>query len=101
MSKIAPSAPVAWPKITTQRGALSGLKVLELTRIIAGPAIGRGLAEHGAIVLRITSDTIPDSVLLQPDMQRGKYNAQLDLKTSEGRDKLIELIKDADVFIDG
>lgn len=92
--------PVPWPKSTSNK-ALSGIKVLEFTRIIAGPAIGRGLAEHGATVLRITCENVPDYHVFHPDLGQGKLNACLDLKTDAGKKILQDLIAEADVFIDG
>lgn len=97
-----PSArpPCGWPKATSNK-ALSGFKVLEFTRIIAGPAIGRGLAEHGATVLRVTCETLPDYHGFHLDLGQGKLNTFLDLKTEAGKTRLRELIAEADVFIDG
>lgn len=100
LSRAAPSEPVSWPK-ATKHMALSGVKVLELTRIIAAPAVGKGLAEHGATVLRITSSTLPDLGILTPDLSQGKYNGDLNLKTEAGKATLRALLADADVFIDG
>jgi hypothetical protein len=103
LRQAAPSSPVSWPlaPASAPLKALTGIKVLELTRIIAGPAIGRGLAEHGATVLRITSNTTPDLHTVHPDLNQGKFCADLNLKTEAGKRVLRELVKDADVFIDG
>lgn len=102
LSKAAGGAPVAWPPAPSgTKKALSGIKVLELTRIIAAPALGKGLAEHGATVLRIVSSNLPDLHVLHPDLNQGKYVADLDLKSEAGKATLRELIKDADVVIDG
>lgn len=75
--------------------------MLELTRIIAAPALGKGLAQHGATVLRIVSTKLPDLHVLHPDLNQGKYVADLDLKSEEGKAVLRELIKEADVVVDG
>lgn len=96
----APGPRVAWPAPTANK-VLSGIKVLELTRIIAGPAIGRGLAQHGASVLRITTRTQPDFEHLHLDMSQGKACCELDLKTAHGRDTFEALVKQADVIVDG
>lgn len=100
LTKAADGPVVPWPEATENK-PLSGIKVLELTRIIAAPAIGKGLAEHGATVLRIVSPTLPDMHTLHPDLNQGKHVAELDLKSEAGKAKLRELIKDADVIIDG
>ncbi|KAF8916372.1 CoA-transferase family III domain-containing protein [Mucidula mucida] len=95
-----PTEPCPWPRATSNR-CLSGIKVLEFTRIIAAPAIGRSLAENGATVLRITSPNNPDFHSLNVDLSCGKLNAFLDLKTDAGKARCRELIADADVIIDG
>ncbi|KAK7043884.1 hypothetical protein VNI00_008050 [Paramarasmius palmivorus] len=80
---------------------LFGLKVVDLTRIIAAPTIGRELAELGASVMRITSPNISDMQPLNFDLGWGKWNAHLDLKQEADRKKLKELIKECDVVIEG
>lgn len=80
---------------------LFGLKILDLTRIIAAPAISRELAELGASVLRITSPNVTDISMLNMDMGWGKWNASLDLKLEKDRDTLRDLILESDVVIDG
>ncbi|TKA68496.1 hypothetical protein B0A55_08796 [Friedmanniomyces simplex] len=64
---------------------LAGLKVVDLTRVIAAPSITRGLAEMG----------------LHQDLNWGKWNAHLDLKSDEGREILRGLIREADVVVEG
>ncbi|OIW22878.1 CAIB/BAIF family protein [Coniochaeta ligniaria NRRL 30616] len=80
---------------------LQGIKVLELCRIIAGPCIGRILAEYGADVLKITSPNLPDVPWFQVDVNMGKHAAELDLKTPEGRQVFEKLLEEADVVLDG
>lgn len=98
-----PGPKVSWPEIApnTNPQALTGIKVLDLTRVIAGPVIGRGLADHGATVLRVTSANQPDLQGIVPDLHSGKYSAHIDLDTAAGREKLAKLVRDADVLIDG
>ncbi|KXN81472.1 Succinate--hydroxymethylglutarate CoA-transferase [Leucoagaricus sp. SymC.cos] len=96
--------PSWWPSIqnhTSPTRPLFGLKVLDLTRIIAAPTITRELAELGASVLRITSPHITDMSQLQLDLGWGKWNAHLDLRKEEDRMKLKELVTEADVVVDG
>ncbi|KAJ0339505.1 hypothetical protein COL154_002758 [Colletotrichum chrysophilum] len=88
------------PDSTTIR-PLAGLKVVDLTRVIAGPAISRSLAEMGASVMRVTSPDITDLSALHQDLNWGKWNCHLDLKKPGDKDKLRELIRDADVVVDG
>jgi crotonobetainyl-CoA:carnitine CoA-transferase CaiB-like acyl-CoA transferase len=86
---------------SNDRRVLSGIKVLELCRIIAGPAITRILAEYGADVLKITSPHLSDVPFFQVDGNMGKHAADLDLKTEAGRKIFEELLADADVVVDG
>jgi crotonobetainyl-CoA:carnitine CoA-transferase CaiB-like acyl-CoA transferase len=78
---------------------LSGLRVLDLTRIIAGPVAGRTLAAHGAEVMLISSPQLPFVDWLVKDTGRGKLSAFLDLKTPEGRATLAALVSEADLFL--
>jgi crotonobetainyl-CoA:carnitine CoA-transferase CaiB-like acyl-CoA transferase len=80
---------------------LSGIRVLDLTRVIAGPVCGRTLAAHGADVLNITAAHLPSVHTLTVDNGRGKLTAQLDLRTPRDSDQLKALVKDADVFVQG
>ncbi|GAA0566763.1 CoA transferase [Craurococcus roseus] len=80
---------------------LGGLRVLDLTRVIAGPVCGRTLAAHGAEVLHISAAHLPSFDNLLADTGRGKRTARLDLRTAEGRDALRSLAAGADVFLQG
>jgi crotonobetainyl-CoA:carnitine CoA-transferase CaiB-like acyl-CoA transferase len=80
---------------------LSGLRVLDLTRIIAGPVAGRNLAAHGAEVLLITGPGLPAIDWLVKDTGRGKLSAQLDLATEPGRAALRGLLGNADILLQG
>ncbi|KAL2848873.1 CoA-transferase family III domain-containing protein [Aspergillus pseudoustus] len=91
---------VPWTATREERyRPLAGIKVLDLSRVVAGPTISSCLALLGADVLRISSDTLPDTILLY-DTQIGKRDTCLNLKTPEGKHKLRELLEEADVFID-
>lgn len=83
------------------RRLLSGIKVLELCRIIAGPVIARILAEYGANVLKVTSPNLSDVPFFQVDGNMGKHATDLDLKTESGRRIFEELLADVDVVVDG
>jgi len=80
---------------------LAGIKVLDLTRIIAGPVCGRTLAVHGADVLLVTASHLASMLPLVIDNGRGKLSAAIDLRESGGREKLAALIRDADVLVQG
>ncbi|EHY56121.1 hypothetical protein HRR83_008640 [Exophiala dermatitidis] len=92
-----------WPSIpqTSAKRPLAGLKVVDLTRVIAAPAVTRGLAELGASVMRATSPNICDFSALHVDLNWGKWNCSIDLKSEDGRGKLSSLIREADVVVQG
>ncbi|MEM6495394.1 MAG: CoA transferase [Pseudomonadota bacterium] len=81
---------------------LSGIKVLDLTRVIAGPVGGRTLAAHGAHVTRIAAERLHrDSLALEADAGRGKQSELIDLATADGRKELAERVPGIDVFSQG
>jgi len=80
---------------------LRGLRVLDLTHVLAGPTCARTLAEHGADVLRIGINSKSDGNPMTRDTGHGKRSAVLDLKTSDGASALRTLIGGADVFSQG
>jgi len=80
---------------------LSGIRVLDLTRVLAGPACARTLAEHGADVLRIGSPHLPSIPPFVLDTGHGKLSAHLDLRREDHADQLRALIAEADVFSQG
>lgn len=87
------------PQATAAR-PLAGLKVLDLTRVLAGPIATRTLAGFGADVLRI--DPVGwDEPGTIPDISLGKRMAYLDLKSSDGRARFGALLSEADVLVHG
>jgi crotonobetainyl-CoA:carnitine CoA-transferase CaiB-like acyl-CoA transferase len=80
---------------------LSGVRVLDLTRVIAGPVCGRTLAAHGADVMNIASPNIPNLPRLAIDTGHGKLTAHLELRDRPGNDRLRELVSKADIFVQG
>ena len=80
---------------------LGGVRVLDLTRIIAGPVCGRTLAAHGADVLLVTAPHLPAIEPLVIDTGRGKLSCQIDLRDAAGQATLHALARDADVFVQG
>ncbi|KIW70681.1 hypothetical protein PV04_02926 [Phialophora macrospora] len=98
-------SPAGFPEHLAATGGtkkcLHGLRVVELSRVIAAPVAGRTLAAHGADVLWITSPKLPDLPSLDRDMARGKRTAQLDLNQGRDLETLLELVDNADVFLQG
>jgi len=77
---------------------LSGVRVLDLTRVLAGPTCAKSLAEHGADVLKITASHLADMGRIELDTGLGKLSARLDLRDEAGAQKLKALIRSGDVF---
>ena len=77
---------------------LAGVRVLDLTRVLAGPTCARTLAEHGADVLKITAAHLPDSGAIELDTGLGKLAAHLDLRSAQGMETMRGLLSNADVF---
>jgi crotonobetainyl-CoA:carnitine CoA-transferase CaiB-like acyl-CoA transferase len=98
IEKIGEAAPKLWPGGDRP---LAGLRVLDLSRVIAGPVAGRTLAAHGADVLLISGADLPSIPWLSIDTGRGKLSAFVELKREEGREKLRELLAQADIFSQG
>jgi crotonobetainyl-CoA:carnitine CoA-transferase CaiB-like acyl-CoA transferase len=96
--RIGDSPPEALPQ---GNRPLSGIRVLDLTRVLAGPTCARTLAEHGADVLKITGAHLPNLGYQEFDTGHGKLSAQLDLREQRDVDTLRGLVRDADVFSQG
>ena len=79
----------------------SGLRVLDLTRVIAGPIATRFLAAYGADVLRIDPPGFAEVPALLPETTAGKRTAALDLTTAAGRAAFESLVNGADVLVSG
>lgn len=95
----ADAPPRPWPTLADAR-PLAGLRVLDLTRILAGPVAGRCLAAHGAEVLLVNGPHLPNIAAIA-DTSRGKRSALLDLRTDADRARLHMLANSADVFLQG
>lgn len=104
IERIGNAEPFQLPPLASTRDGdvrpLAGIRVLDLTRILAGPVGGRTLAEHGADVMLINSPLLPNIAAIA-DTSRGKLSAQVDLKTEDGRGTLQHLIAGAHVFVQG
>jgi len=98
IEKIGDAAPKPWPKGDRP---LTGLRVLDLSRVIAGPVAGRTLAVHGADVLLISGPDLPAIPWLTIDTGRGKLTSFVELKSEQGREVLRDLLARADIFSQG
>lgn len=84
----------------TPERPLAGLRVLDLTRVIAGPVATRFLASLGADVLRVDPPDWDEPAIV-PDMTLGKRATRIDATTTVGRDALERLIAHSDVLVHG
>lgn len=76
------------------------LRVLDLTRVVAGPVAGMTLADHGADVLHLLGPGMPTFDALHVGTGFAKREAHLDLRDPADRDRFLALVADADVVLD-
>ena len=100
------------PAFDLTRGAMTGLKVVDLSRVLAGPLCTQMLADHGADVVKIEPPAGDETRGLGPPfdaagqaayfgaVNRGKQGMALDLSRAEGRAVLEVLLGDADVLVE-
>jgi len=100
LTRIGDAPPLALPALSPQARPLDGLRVLDFTRILAGPVGGRALAAFGADVMLVNGPHLPNIPAIA-DTSRGKRSALLDLRTENDRDALWQLIDEAHVFAQG
>lgn len=93
-------------------GALSGLKVVDLSRVLGGPFCTQILADHGAEVIKVEPPQGDETRLWGPPYyengvsayfsgaNRNKRSIALDIRTEEGKDILLKLLKDADILVE-
>ncbi len=93
-------------------GALEGLKVIDLSRVLGGPYCGQMLADHGAEVIKVEPPQGDETRTWGPPfdkegisayfagINRNKRTIALDLSKPEGREVLLKLLAEADVLID-
>jgi crotonobetainyl-CoA:carnitine CoA-transferase CaiB-like acyl-CoA transferase len=98
IEKIGDAAPKPWPGGDRP---LAGIRVLDLSRVIAGPVAGRMLAVHGADVLLISGPELPAIPWLTIDTGRGKLTSFVELKSEQGQQTLRDLLAQADIFSQG
>lgn len=100
ITRIGDAAPLPLPALSEAQRPLEGLRVLDLTRILAGPVGGRALAAYGADVMLVNAPHLPNIEALA-DTSRGKRSALLDLRTDEGRRAMDALLETTHVFVQG
>jgi crotonobetainyl-CoA:carnitine CoA-transferase CaiB-like acyl-CoA transferase len=100
IERIGDAAPLALPPLSESDRPLSGVRALDLTRVLAGPVSGRALAAYGADVMLINAPHLPNIEAIA-DTSRGKLSALVDLRQPAGQDALARLLAEAHVFIQG
>ncbi|MEF7616535.1 CoA transferase [Aquincola sp. MAHUQ-54] len=95
-----PADPRRWPALPEGARPLHGLRVLDLTRILAGPVASRTLAAYGADVLLVNAPHLPNIAAIA-DTSRGKRSAHADLRTEAGREAVRALVEASHVFVQG
>ncbi len=93
----------------TSHGALAGLRVIDLSRVLGGPYCSQYLADHGADVIKIEPPQGDETRYWGPfkegksayfsGINRNKRNAAIDFSKPEGRELLLTLLEDADVLL--
>jgi len=78
---------------------LAGLRVLDMTRVLAGPSSSRLLAAFGADVMHIASPRQSEQPVCVVDTGHGKLSAYLDLDRPEDAERLRSLVRESDVFV--
>ncbi|GAA5232039.1 CoA transferase [Verticiella sediminum] len=99
-TRIGDAPPRSWSRPAANDPPLHGVRVLDLTRILAGPVGGRTLAALGADVMLVNSPRLPNIAAIA-DTSRGKRSAHVDLHTPTGRQTLWRLVDEAHVFSQG
>jgi crotonobetainyl-CoA:carnitine CoA-transferase CaiB-like acyl-CoA transferase len=87
-------------RLADSRNPLDGIRVLDLTRVLAGPTCGRTLASYGADVLNVRAERLDTTELFDLDTGQGKRSAFLDLVKPADAETLRRLVRDAHIFVD-
>ncbi len=100
ISRIGDAPPRSLPPLRQDAPPLADVRVLDLTRILAGPVGGRALAAYGADVLMVNAPHLPNIEAIAVT-SRGKWSAHLDLRSEPERDVMRGLLSDAHVLVQG
>jgi len=100
IERIGDAAPRNLPALGDSDQPLGGVRVLDLTRILAGPVCGRTLAAYGAEVMLVNSPRLPNIEAIA-DTSRGKRSVHVDLTNEQGRERLRRLVKGTHLFVQG
>lgn len=100
ITRIGDAPPLPLSPLAHDARPLTGLRVLDLTRILAGPVGGRAMAAFGADVMLVNSPHLPNIAAIA-ETSRGKRSVHIDLRTDAGCETLWRLVSNAHVFSQG
>jgi crotonobetainyl-CoA:carnitine CoA-transferase CaiB-like acyl-CoA transferase len=100
IEKLGEAAPIKLPALDAASRPLSGVRCLDLTRILAGPVGGRTLAAYGADVLLVNAPHLPNIHAIA-ETSRGKLSAHVDLRTPAGQEDFARLLRQSQVVLQG
>jgi len=100
IDRIGDAPPLALPPLGADQRPLTGVRVLELTRILAGPVGGKALAAYGADVMLVNAPHLPNIAAIA-DTSRGKRSVHLDLRDAQDQATMQRLLADAHVWVQG
>lgn len=100
ITRIGDAKPIALAPLAPDQRPLEGVRVLDLTRILAGPVGGRALAAYGADVMLVNAPHLPNIDAIA-DTSRGKRSTLVDLREPAGRADMDGLLAGTHVFIQG
>ena len=83
------------------QGSLSGIKVLDLSRLLPGPYCSMILADHGAEVIAVEDRRFKEDDLFFNSINRNKRHISLNLKSAEGKEIFFKLAEKSDVMLEG
>ena len=83
------------------KGALEGVKILDLSRMLPGPYCSMILGDHGAEVISIEDHRFKEDGLFFNDLNRNKRHMTLNLKTTKGKEIFFKLTRQTDVILEG
>lgn len=107
-----PMSADVWVSTSHRTGALAGVRVVDLSRVLAGPLCTQMLADHGADVIKVEPPSGDETRALGPPfyedgqaayfsaLNRGKRSIKLDLTTPNDRTVLLELLESADILVE-
>lgn len=100
IERIGDAPPRALPPLSAGQRPLEGVRVLDLTRILAGPVGGKALAAYGADVMLVNAPHLPNIAAIA-ETSRGKRSVHVDLRSAGGRAAMQRLLAEAHVWVQG